>query len=375
MSLESYVTGLMKEPAPKGMDRLVLSGLSQLEKMYFSQVEKKRTADMAGAVSAHVPVISVGNITAGGTGKTPCILMLAELFRSIGKKPAIISRGYKSGLEKEGGCVSDGSSILVSQQMAGDEPYMMARKLPSVPIFIGKDRIASVKRAEAMGVDILLLDDGFQYWKLRRDQDIILIDATNPFGYGHGLPRGLLREPLDALSRASLFILTKSDQVHLTDLMEIREELARLAPGVPVLSSTHAPSKVVPYEKWKAFLHEGTLEDVRMKKAYLVSGIGNPAAFKKTAREAGLRPVGGMPFPDHHRYTEEDVRNAISEAKAKGAELIVMTEKDAVKMLSLDSLAESDIPFYVLEIAMTLPREDREVLEEFLHAKPQVPHP
>lgn len=157
--------------------------------------------------------------------------------------------------------------------------------------------------------------------------------------------------------------------------MEIREELARLAPGVSVLSSTHAPSKVVPYEKWKAFLHEGTLEDVRMKKAYLVSGIGNPAAFKKTAKEAGLRPVGEMPFPDHHRYTEEDLRNAISEAKAKGAELIVMTEKDAVKMLSLDSLAESDIPFYVLEIAMTLPREDREVLEEFLHAKPQVPHP
>lgn len=93
---------------------------------------------MAAAVSAHVPVISVGNITAGGTGKTPCILMLAELFRSIGKKPAIISRGYKSGLEKEGGCVSDGSSILVSQQMAGDEPYMMARKLPSVPISSGK---------------------------------------------------------------------------------------------------------------------------------------------------------------------------------------------------------------------------------------------
>ena len=152
MSLESYVTGLMKEPSPKGMDKLVLSGLSQLEKMYFSQVEKKRTADMAAAVSAHIPVISVGNITAGGTGKTPCILMLAELFRSIGKKPAIISRGYKSGLEKEGGCVSDGRSILVSQQMAGDEPYMMARKLPSVPIFIGKDRIASVKRAEEMGV-------------------------------------------------------------------------------------------------------------------------------------------------------------------------------------------------------------------------------
>lgn len=226
-----------------------------------------------------------------------------------------------------------------------------------------------------MGVGILLLDDGFQYWKLRRDQDIILIDATNPFGYGHGLPRGLLREPLDALSRASLFILTKSDQVHLTDLMEIREELARLAPGVPVLSSTHAPSKVVPYEKWRAFRHEGTLEDVWMKKAYLVSGIGNPAAFKKTAKEAGLRPVGEMPFPDHHRYTEEDLRNAISEAKAKGAELIVMTEKDAVKMLSLASLAESDIPFYVLEIAMTLPEEDREVLEEFLHAKPQVPHP
>ncbi len=122
------------------------------------------------------------------------------------------------------------------------------------------------KESRGNGSGNLLLDDGFQYWKSSDAIKISFsIDATNPFGYGHGLPRGLLREPLDALSRASLFILTKSDQVHLTDLMEIREERRRLAPGVPVLSSTHAPSKVVPYEKWKAFLHEGTLEDVRMK--------------------------------------------------------------------------------------------------------------
>ncbi len=354
MSLESYVTALMKEPSPRGMDCLVLSLLEKLEGIYLSQAEKKRKKGMAEAISAGVPVISVGNVTAGGTGKTPCIILLAQLLLQMGRKPAILSRGYRSGLEKEGGMVTDGKTIAVSQHMAGDEPYMMALKLPGVSIFVGKDRVASAEKANALGADILLLDDGFQYWKLKRDKDIILIDCTNPFGYGHALPRGLLREPLTALSRASLFILTKSDQVHHTDKEEIKEKLRAYAPDVPILESTHSPAKVVPYDKWKKSIHEGPLADVKMKKAFLLSGIGNPAAFRETAKEAGLRPVGDMAFPDHHAYTEEDVRNAISEAKAQAADLIVMTEKDAVKMMKLTSLDKSDIPFAVLEIEMAI---------------------
>ena len=365
MSLESYVTGLMKEESPKGMDRLVLSLLEKLESLYLSQAEKKRKKGMAEAVSVSVPVVSVGNVTAGGTGKTPCIILLSQLLLKAGKKPAILSRGYRSGLEQEGGMVSDGKTIQVSQKMAGDEPYMMALKLPGVPIFVGKDRLSSAKKAIDLGADILLLDDGFQYWKLKREKDIILIDCTNPFGYGHALPRGLLREPLTALKRASLFILTKSDQVHHTDKDEIKEKLQALAPEIPILESSHSPAKVVLYEKWKKSIHEGPLAEVKMKKVFLLSGIGNPAAFRETAKEAGLRPLGDMAFPDHHAYTEEDVRNAISEAKAKGAELIVMTEKDAVKMMNLSSITKSEIPFAVLEIEMTI-REGAEELENLV---------
>ncbi len=354
MSLDSYVTGLMKKSSPTGMERLVLYGLEKLENVYLSGVEKKKQAALSRQVSVDVPVISVGNITAGGTGKTPCILLLAEALRKQGKKPAVISRGYRSGLEKEGGIVSEGKEILVSQAMAGDEPYMMALKLPGVPILVGKDRITSAQKAMDLGADILLMDDGFQYWQLKRDMDILLIDCTNPFGYEHALPRGLLREPLTALKRAGLFILTKSDQVHAVDVMEIKEKLQHLAPGVPILISCHQPSKVVRYDKWKQSIHEGSLQDAAMKKVLLVSGIGNPGAFAETAKEAGLRTVGQMAFDDHHHYTEEDVRNAISEAKAKGAEWIVMTEKDAVKMMNLSSLEKTDIPFAVLEIEMTI---------------------
>ena len=372
MSLESYVTDLMKKEAPSGMDRMVLSLLEKLESVYLSQAEKKKKEGLLQAVSVSVPVVSVGNVTAGGTGKTPCIILLAGLLLKAGKRPAILSRGYRSGLEKEGGMVSDGKDIQVSQQMAGDEPYMMALKLPGVPIFVGKDRVASAKKAIAHGADILLLDDGFQYWKLKREKDIILIDCTNPFGYGHALPRGLLREPLSALARASLLILTKSEQVHHTDKAEIKERLEQLAPGIPILESSHSPSLVVPYGKWKKSIHEGPLDDVKMKKAFLLSGIGNPAAFQETAREAGLRPAGEMAFPDHHSYTEEDVRNAISEAKAKGAELIVMTEKDAVKMMKLTSLEKSEVPFAVLEIEMTI-QGGTGKLEEILFPRPSLP--
>ena len=355
MSLEDYVLGLMKNPGTWGKDRLVLALLEKLEHLYLSQVTKKRGRDMAHAQSVGLPVISVGNITAGGTGKTPCIIRIAELLQSEGRHPAIISRGYKSGMEKEGGLVSDGHSILATQKMAGDEPYMMALKLPGVPVLVGKDRISSARKAKELGADILLMDDGFQYWSMKRDRDIVLLDCTNPFGYGHALPRGLLREPLDSLRRASLFVLTKSDQVGPGKTEDIKGRLRQLAGLVPVITSCHSPSAVTAYGEWKAGKERAPLGRTRGKRAYLVSGIGNPAAFAETAKEAGLFLTGEMAFDDHHDYTDEDIRNAESEGRRYGADMIVVTEKDAVKMMNLSSIKKSTIPFYVLEIEMTFP--------------------
>lgn len=353
MSLESYVTELMKDPHPKGLDGLAACFLECLEGIYLSQAEKKQKKASASARSAGLPVISAGNITAGGTGKTPCILSLCEMLLEEGYHPAVISRGYRSGMEKEGGIVSDGHTVLASQKEAGDEPYMMARKMPSVPILVGKDRFASAERAKKLGADILLLDDGFQYWSMKRDRDFVLIDCTNPFGYGHGLPRGLLREPMTALGRASLFILTKSDQVSEGKRKEIRKTLERYAPGVPVISSCHSADRLVPYGKWEKRIHEGEL--VQGKKAFLLSGIGNPKAFERTCGEAGLLCEGSLSFDDHHAYTAEDLKKAEALAEEKGADLIVSTEKDAVKLLNLREAGALSVPLYILEIKMTFP--------------------
>lgn len=364
MSLEAYVTNLMKERNPRGFDAAFAGFLSLLEKLYLKGVRKRRARETANAVEAGIPVISVGNVTAGGAGKTPCILMIAELLLKEGKKPAIISRGYKSGLEKKGGVVSDGKSILVSQKEAGDEPYMMALRLPTVPVLVGKDRKVSAKKAVALGADVLLLDDGFQYWGLDRDRDIVLIDCMNPFGYFHALPRGLLREPLTALGRASLFLLTKSDKASDEEKLKIKRVLRHYGRTTPILETAHSPSKIAPYETWKKRIHEGELPAVSGKKAFLVSGIGNPASFAETASEAGLVRTGDMSFPDHHAYTDEDVRKAIKEAERSGADLIAVTEKDAVKLMNLESVRNSKMPFYVLEIEMTIKGHQEEILEE-----------
>lgn len=347
MSLESYVTGLMKNKNPKGMDKVVLCLLETLESIYLSQVEKKRKKLQSVAISANLPVISVGNITAGGTGKTPCIISLCEMLLEEGKKPAILTRGYRSGFEKVGGIALDGKEILASVKEAGDEPFMMALKLPTVPILVGKDRIANVKKAASLGADVLLLDDGFQYWQLKRNRDIILLDSTNPFGYDHALPRGLLREPLEELRRASLFILTKSDHVTQETLEKIKKRLQEIAPNVPVISSCHSPSKVVSFEKWKERIHDG--EDLSGKKAILLSGIGNPKAFETTVSSLGIKVVSSIAFDDHHHYTKEEIERAWQKAKAENA-VIVTTEKDGVKLMDLPL---DGWPIYIVEIKMT----------------------
>lgn len=364
MSLESYVLRLQQEPHPRGADWLAQKGLSVLERLYIRGVENRRKKECAQAVQTGIPVISVGNITAGGTGKTPCIMTLAEMLQKMGRHPAVLTRGYKGGLEKTGGLVSDRERILVSPQKAGDEPYMLACKLPGVPVIAGRDRVVSAAAAKALGADVLLLDDGFQYWRLARDLDLVLIDCTEPFGGQRVLPRGLLREPMTSLSRAGLFLLTKADQVPAERRQEIRESLAAYAPGVPVAESAHVPQSFTPLARWPVlsrFLPEqGT-------KAFLLSGIGNPEAFRKTAEAAGLAAAGSMQLPDHHRYTGKEIEQAVRQASQVCADCIVVTEKDAVKLKETLEPAECrGMPIYVLGIEMRLPADGEAVFQELL---------
>lgn len=364
MSIESYILGLQKNPSPGKIGKIVLGGLELLAGVYEKGVVKKYEKAGRNARRMPIPVISVGNITAGGTGKTPCILKLAEMLHKKGHHPAILSRGYKSGLEKVGGVVSDGRSLRVSQKLAGDEPYMMALKIPDVPVLVGRNRITSAEKAIKLGADILLLDDGFQYWDMKRDLDIVLIDCTNPFGYGYSLPRGLLREPMEALRRAHTFILTKSEQADVSVKADIKKNLFRLAPQALILESFHSPSLLVPFNKWKKGIKEDCLSCQKGRRTFILSGIGNPEAFKETTLEAGLNPVGSMFFPDHHVYTSADMESAEMAAAYSGADLITVTEKDAVKMLNLSKAEDSKIPLYVLEIEMKFAENGEAQLQE-----------
>lgn len=351
MSLESRVLCLMEEPHPGPAGRMALGGLALLEKAYIRGVTARRAKETARAVHAGIPVISVGNITAGGTGKTPCIMKLAALLLRAGRRPAVLTRGYRGGLEKTGGIVSDRDGIRVTQAMAGDEPYMMAVKLPGVPVIAGRDRTVSAAAAKALGADVLLLDDGFQYWKLARDLDIVLIDSTHPFGGGRVLPRGLLREPMDALRRAGLFLLTKAGQVPEEEREAIRQVLRAHQPEAPILEADHTPETFTPLVEWPSVR---PIREAAGMPVFLLSGIGNPGGFRKTAEEAGFIVKGELALPDHHDYTEADLARASEEAAACGADGIAVTEKDAVKIKArLSGEAARPVPISVLGIEMT----------------------
>lgn len=360
MSLESYVLHLMEETRPGPIDRVVQGGLTLLERLYIRGVTARRDKDLARAVRAGVPVISVGNITAGGTGKTPCIMKLAALLKASGRRPAILTRGYRGGMEKRGGIVADGQALRATQAMAGDEPYMMAVKLPGVPVLAGRDRVVSAAAAKALGVDVLLLDDGFQYWRLHRDLDVVLIDSTQPFGGGHVLPRGLLREPEDALARAGLFILTKAGQASGAEREAIRAHLRRANPTAPVIEADHAPRTFTPLAEWPSLRPLPKAGQT----VFLLSGIGNPGGFARTAEEAGLAVVGSRSLPDHHLYTEADLRRAAEDARAAGASCIAVTEKDAVKIREQVHWDTADFPVAVLGIDMVFSGDGEAVFQK-----------
>ena len=363
MNLESFILDLQKKSSPGIGGKVILSGLELLAKVYKRGVICKREKALKSRIKLDVPVVSVGNITAGGTGKTPCIIELAEQMKACGIHPAVLSRGYKSGFEKEGGIVSDGKKIVAAQKMAGDEPYMMAFRLPGVPVLVGRDRILSAKKAIELGADILLLDDGLQYWPLKHDLEIVLVDCTNPFGYGHMLPRGLLREPLDGLARADLFVLTKSNQVDDKTKDEITEKLHKYGGDIPVLESDHVPSALTSFSDWKKQRICNVLEQRQGAKVLLLSGIGNPGAFWKTSEKAGLCPVEHITFKDHYSYSNEDIKKVFQKLKYTDAEILVITEKDAVKMIDLQGLKNSEIPVYVLSIKMEYSEHDRQILQ------------
>ncbi|MBN2131867.1 MAG: tetraacyldisaccharide 4'-kinase [Sedimentisphaerales bacterium] len=264
--------------------------------------------------AAEAPVISVGNLTAGGTGKTPLVAWLAQFLRDRHIHPAILTRGYKT-----------------QKDAPSDEPAELAAMCPQVPVVIDPDRVAGA--AEAVrnhGAQVLLLDDGFQHRRLARDLDILTVDATLPFGYGRLLPAGLLREPLAGLARAHAVVLTRCDLVTDDQRLRIEKRLRRIHRELVIAASVHAPVG--------ARMDQGDdidLRELRNKKVLAFCGIGNPKAFFDTLQRLGCVLVGSLGFDDHYHYTERCLREIHEKAKQCGAELVATTQKDWTKIAPL----------------------------------------
>jgi tetraacyldisaccharide 4'-kinase len=297
---------------------------------------------------ADVPVISIGNITTGGTGKTPLVIWLCRRiisdseFKISSSQCAIMTRGYKA------------------EQHYRDEPAVLAESCPGVQVVVNPDRVAGATEAVGrFGAKVLIMDDGFQHRRLGRDVNIVAIDSTVPFGYGKLLPAGLLREPIGSLNRADAVVITRCDQVNEAELTQIEDRLKRINPEIVIARSMHAPICAKSIED-----REIGLEELEGKKIFAFCGIGNPGAFLNTVKGLGAELVGSKVFDDHYHYTDDCVADIYEQAQRLDAELILTTQKDWVSISSsaIPKMGEG-VNFVYLAIELRFISGDEKITE------------
>ncbi len=308
-------------------------------------------------------VVSIGNLSCGGTGKTPVVEVFARTLSMQGRKVAILSRGYRSKKRSLGyklmhmfriqkmeippKVVSDGKDLLLNSEYAGDEPYMLASNLQDVAVLVDKDRVkAGLYAVEEYKSDVIILDDGFQYLMLKPHINIVLVDSTDPFGNGHVLPRGILREPIKNIRRADYIFLTKSDGSH--KLNHLKHFIRRHTRRAEIIECTHRPQYLV--ELFSGG-RKAPLDKLKGAKVAALSGIAVPASFEHFLEQLGAELVLTDSYADHHRYTQQEIIDFVNQAKAVGAEFIVTTEKDAVR---IPKLGRCDVPIYFLRIEIDI---------------------
>ena len=307
--------------------------LTPVSALYGAVLETRARLYGSGRLSssrAACPVVSVGNLTLGGTGKTPFVEFLARRFRFEGKRPAILSRGYR---RRSTGVVvvSRGDGPVVGPNEGGDEPVAMARKLPGVPVVVAERRAEGARAAVALGADLLLLDDGYQHLSLARDVNLLLLDAADPFGGGKLPPAGRLREPLSAIARADAIVFTRVNRGE--PLPEARATIARWNPEAPVFTARLRCAGL-----WDESGSPVADSRLAARRFIAVCGIANTAGFAASLAELELRPEELLAFPDHHRYSRRDLERIRRAADSTGSAWIVTTEKDAVKLEGKTSL-------------------------------------
>ncbi|MBI5195294.1 MAG: tetraacyldisaccharide 4'-kinase [Nitrospirae bacterium] len=276
-------------------------------------------------------VVSIGNLTLGGTGKTPAVIALAQAAKKRGFKPCVLTRGYRGKMKTP--CMkSIGNEPCLNTHLAGDEPVLMTYRLPDIPVVIGRNRyfagMSAINETGKDAINIFILDDGFQHWALYRDLDILLIDATNPFGNNKLFPEGILREPLKSMSRADIIVLTKTDAASRAQMDALILKIKRYNPHAPLYPSSHMPVSFVNAK--------GTVRDIdfiNKKRVYAFSGIANPMHFKTSLTAIGAEVVKFNSFRDHYKYRQQDIDMIMETA---GGLEIITTEKDLVKLMELN---------------------------------------
>ena len=362
--IEAYLVSIIEDRRDTVGARIVKVILRNLSYVYRAIVQFRLLLFRQGIFRSHTPgiqVISVGNLTVGGTGKTPIVEVFARLMQQSGRKVAILSRGYKRvkppllkrimrtlTLRDYGDpplVVSDGERLLLDSATSGDEPYMLASNLPDVAVLVDKDRVKSSKYAiNKLGCDTLVLDDGFQYMALKHRFDIALVDCTNPFGNRHLLPRGILREPIKNIRRAGFIFITKCNGDSNGDLMR---RLRELNPDAEISECRHCPRHL--QDVYTGERHP--LEQLEGTKVAAVSGIAAPAGFEEELTKRGARIIHSKRYLDHHRYSQQEIIEFINGSLAAGAEAILTTEKDSVRFPLIE---RRDLPIYFLRVEIEM---------------------
>ena len=340
--LESYLVKLIQEKGadqnqPAGI-RVLLALLCGISFIFGSVVWIRALLYKLGIIRRFplgVQVIAIGNVTAGGTGKTPVTEIFARTLCAEGRKVAILSRGYR---RKEAPwyqrlftavitpplVVSDGKHVLLDSATGGDEPYMLASNLPGVAVIVDRNRVKAGRYAiKRLGCDTIILDDGFQYQKLKHSIEVTLVDSTNPFGNGHMLPRGILREPARHLRRADIIFLTKVRG----DTTQVREEIRKYNKRAEIVECNHAPR--VLKDVWSR--EEFPLSWLKGKTTCTLSGIASPKGFENSLRHLGAKVIWCDRYADHHRYDPSEILYALNRTADMGADALITTEKDAVR--------------------------------------------
>lgn len=315
MSRTAYLNLISGQGRNSGgrLARMARVALTLLSWPYSTVVRLRNRLYSNGLLKAHragVPVLCIGNLTTGGTGKTPLVVWLCRHVRARQLRGVILTRGYKT-----------------QKGELSDEPALLSSQCPGVPVVVNPDRVAGAAEAiRVHGAQVLVMDDGFQHRRLARDLDIIAIDATLPFGYGRVLPAGLLREPVAGLRRAHAVVLTRCDQVPEDTVSRIEQEIRRVNPNLPVARAIHAPVAVRTAEG-----AEIPVAEMKGRRVFAFCGIGNPQAFFRTIERLGATVAGSRVFDDHYRYTADDLRAIHRQAREQQASLALTTQKDWTK--------------------------------------------